>query len=891
MPGLFLFIPLIAALAYRAGRGVGLWTALLATVAAWAYLLPPAGTWPAVEATLPTLALFSITAFGTAEGFARAREMERGRRGVAFATAHLAAIVESSDDAIFSKSMDAVILSWNLGAERLYGYTPEEAVGRPVAMLAPPERPDEIPTLMARLRKGETIARFDTVRVRKDGGRVDVALTISPIRDDTGRIIAASTIARDISIRLRLEQRQQLLADVTAALSGAAIPSQVAHAIVEHATEGLGASAAALWLTTQDGTFELLASLGYAEEFVNRWRRVAPGQDRHLDEAVKTGTVVWHDVAFESDGQPGVATRTPGGPPDGIREGAGAVVPLMLETAVTGVLSLHFAPPRRLDDDEVDFMLTLGRQCAQAFERARLYAHEHKTAATLQRALLPAGMPEVPGLRLRAVYAPSTQEPAIGGDWYDVFRLPDGRVALAIGDVVGRGVEAAVVMGQVRQTVRAAALEGHPPAEALAIASQVIRLSHEHEGMTTAIFGIFDPATNVFAYATAGHPAPVLANTAGVRLLPSGGLPLGFLDAPAAPSWTVELLPGSLLVLHTDGLIESTRDPAGGQEALLRAVAREADDRSPDAARTILERVVGDASPDDIAIVTLAVDPQPLDRLDLVLPAQPSSLRLMRHALRQLSRGLGLDEETVSALMIASGEAVNNVIEHAYGALPGVVSLRAVPAEGQLRVAVQDRGRWRPERAHNTGGRGLDLIRALADEVDIVTAPAGTTVTFAVPLPAKAAGAVAAPTDARPAEHSSPIVRRVGGAPRSGAAAADWQHWRTRVVDDVPVVEIAGDVDLDNVGRFKIMIQDACAHARRGAVVLSLSQVRYFDSQGFRALLQSGQRLTTMRCMLLLVLAPGAPLRPVLEAMDVTAVLPVFDSLPDAITAARVRES
>ncbi|HEV2440098.1 MAG TPA: SpoIIE family protein phosphatase [bacterium] len=892
-PGLFLFLPPIAALSYRAGRGVGLWTALLATVASWLYLLPPTDSWPAVEGTLPILALFAITAFGAAEGFARARESERRRRGVEFATAHLAAIVESSDDAIFSKSMDAVILSWNLGAERLYGYTPAEAVGRPVAMLAPPEHPNEIPTLMARLRKGETITRFDTVRVRKDGSRVDVALTISPIRDHTGCIIAASTIARDISSRLRLEQRQRLLVDVTAALSGAATPGQVAHAVVEHAAAGLGAPAAALWLTTREGTFELLASMGYVEGFADRWRRVAPGQDRHLDEAVRSGTVVWHDVAFESDGQPGVATRDGGRgvSPDGVREGAGAVVPLMLQTSVMGALSLHFAPPRRLDDDEVDFMLTLGRQCAQAFERARLYAHEHQTAVTLQRALLPAGMPDVPGMRLRAVYSPSTQDPGVGGDWYDVFRLPDGRVALSIGDVVGRGVEAAVVMGQVRQTVRAAALEGHPPAETLAIASQVIRLSHEHEGMTTAIFGIFDPATNVLAYATAGHPAPVLANKAGVRLLPCGGLPLGFLDGPAAPSWTAELPPGSLLVLHTDGLIEATRDPVGGQEALLRAVAREADEHSADAARAILARVVGEAAPDDIAIVTLAVDPQPLDRLDLVLPAQPSSLRLMRHALRQLSRGLGLDEETVSALMIASGEAVNNVIEHAYGASPGVVSLRATPSEGLLRVAVQDRGRWRPERAHNTGGRGLDLIRALADEVDVVTAPAGTTVTFAVSLPAKAAGAGAGPTEARSAEPSAPVVRRVGGGPRSGAASADWQHWRTRVVDDVPVVEIAGDVDLDNVGRFKTMIQDASAHARRGAVVLSLSQARYFDSQAFRALLQNGQRLTTMRCMLLLVLAPGAPLRPVLEAMDVTAVLPVFDSLPDAITAARVRES
>ena len=249
-PGLFLYVPPIAALAYRAGRAAGLLAALLATATVWAYLMRPIDSWPAVTSTLPVLILFAVTVFGVAEGFARARDGTRRRRGVEYGTAHLAAIVESSDDAIFSKSMDAVILSWNLGAQRLYGYTAEEAVGRPVAMLAPPERPDEIPAIMVRLRNGETISRFETVRVRKDRGRVDVALTISPIRDGEGRIIAASTIVRDISSRLRLERRQHFLVEFTAALSGAVTRGQVAQAVVEHVTAALGAAAAALWLAT-----------------------------------------------------------------------------------------------------------------------------------------------------------------------------------------------------------------------------------------------------------------------------------------------------------------------------------------------------------------------------------------------------------------------------------------------------------------------------------------------------------------------------------------------------------------------------------------------------------------------------------------------------------------
>jgi PAS domain S-box-containing protein len=123
----------------------------------------------------------------------------------------LAAIIESSDDAVISKNLDGVIMSWNSGAERLFGYTAEEAIGRPVTMLIPPERIDEEPGILARVRRGERIDHYDTVRRRKDGSAIDISLTVSPIRDSDGTIIGASKIARDITERKQAEQRQQLL--------------------------------------------------------------------------------------------------------------------------------------------------------------------------------------------------------------------------------------------------------------------------------------------------------------------------------------------------------------------------------------------------------------------------------------------------------------------------------------------------------------------------------------------------------------------------------------------------------------------------------------------------------------------------------------------------------
>jgi len=123
----------------------------------------------------------------------------------------LAAIIENSDDAVISKNLDGVITSWNGGAERLFGYTAEEAIGRPVTMLMPPERIDEEPGILARIRRGERIDHYDTVRRHKDGSPIDISLTVSPIKDADGRIIGASKIARDISERKRAEQQQQLL--------------------------------------------------------------------------------------------------------------------------------------------------------------------------------------------------------------------------------------------------------------------------------------------------------------------------------------------------------------------------------------------------------------------------------------------------------------------------------------------------------------------------------------------------------------------------------------------------------------------------------------------------------------------------------------------------------
>jgi PAS domain S-box-containing protein len=131
-----------------------------------------------------------------------------GHKTVQHASAHLAAIVESSEDAIIGKTLEGIIVSWNAGAQRIYGYTPEEAIGQPISILIPPDHPDELPRIMKRIKRGERVAHYETVRVRKDGTRLDISLTVSPIRDDAGVITGASAVARDITESKELDRRK-----------------------------------------------------------------------------------------------------------------------------------------------------------------------------------------------------------------------------------------------------------------------------------------------------------------------------------------------------------------------------------------------------------------------------------------------------------------------------------------------------------------------------------------------------------------------------------------------------------------------------------------------------------------------------------------------------------
>jgi anti-sigma regulatory factor (Ser/Thr protein kinase) len=193
------------------------------------------------------------------------------------------------------------------------------------------------------------------------------------------------------------------------------------------------------------------------------------------------------------------------------------------------------------------------------------------------------------------------------------------------------------------------------------------------------------------------------------------------------------LEPGNLLVFYTDGLIEFDHNIIEGEEKLAQAVAAEVESQTPDPSAAIARRIIVDPPKDDVALLTISIASQSLDHVDLVTSSVPTSARVIRQALRRFALSTGLDNVRTSDFLTASGEAISNVIEHAYGIDQGTLHVRAFREDGDIVVKVMDRGAWR-DGLRQGSGRGLPIMRALMKEVEIERSGQGTTVSMRMPL-------------------------------------------------------------------------------------------------------------------------------------------------------------
>jgi PAS domain S-box-containing protein len=287
-------------------------------------------------------------------------------------------------------------------------------------------------------------------------------------------------------------------------------------------------------------------------------------------------------------------------------------LPLLAAGAPLGALRFSFNRPRRITEEERVFLEALAGQCALAVERAEMYEREHTAAVTLQRSLLPDKLPEVPGLALDARYLPVTRNMEIGGDWYDVFRLPDQRLAVIVGDVMGKGLQAAAGMGRVRNALRALALTDPRPAAVLSGLDRLFSATELEEQVTTVSYLVIDPETGEGQAGNAGHLPTLLLTPGALPVLDQAeaGTPLGWPSPRKQHAF--RLPPGSTAVFYSDGLVENrVRGLDAGLDELV-SIAAGAPEDLQDAPGRLLQYLLdhmlaGHEQDDDVTVLVMHV--------------------------------------------------------------------------------------------------------------------------------------------------------------------------------------------------------------------------------------------------------------------------------------------
>jgi anti-sigma regulatory factor (Ser/Thr protein kinase)/putative methionine-R-sulfoxide reductase with GAF domain len=401
-------------------------------------------------------------------------------------------------------------------------------------------------------------------------------------------------------------------------------------------------------------------------------------------------------------------------------------VPLVVQGETLGVLHVGTLTPRRFTAEDTELLQLVGDRVALTVH-AGLYERERQVARTLQRSLLPERLPTLPGIRLATRYQPASGG-EVGGDWYDAFLLPNGSLAIAIGDVVGRGLGAASAMGRLRNALRAYAMDLTSPGDVLTRMDRLLQQLEPGE-MATVLYGVIDPGQLTFRFACAAHLPPTLRDPDGsVRLVAvEPGPPLGAGVGGGFTEHQEQLHPGSAIVLCTDGLIERRgRSLDDGFRRLGEACAEDVEPEKR--CDLIMERLLGDSEiDDDVALLVIEVATDNDNQWQTSLRADATQLVLLRRVLHRWLTGRGIEPNLVYDVLVGCGEAVANAIEHAYGPSGGVIRIGANRAPDALIVIVRDFGRWRSPRVAYRG-RGILMMQELADSVEISPSDTGTTV-------------------------------------------------------------------------------------------------------------------------------------------------------------------
>jgi PAS domain S-box-containing protein len=513
--------------------------------------------------------------------------------------AHMEQVVAGTQDAVLSKDLEGVVTTWNPAAERLYGYTAEEAIGRHVSFLIPDELKHEVQSILAGVRRGERLDTHETRRLRKDGTIVDVSLTISAIGSPARGLYGASVVARDITIERRRRRAREFLIAATRDLDASLDPVETARNIVTKAVPDL-AEVCIIDFIREDGWIgDSVAAAGVpgAAEKLERIRRDSPLDPEGSHPVAKVlradEPMIFHDLGNPEVAGTYVQTDEHQAFVDDAGYESAAVVGLIARGRQIGALSfLHARANVRYEPEELEFLTELGDRAALALDNARLYQERDAIARNLQRGLRPPRPVRIEGLESSVIFEAAGRGIEIGGDLYDVLPTVDGCWVL-IGDVAGKGSAAAGVSVAVRHAVRGLTREVDEPEEVL---SRVNELLLEGTGLndfaTAMLVRLRQGAEGwTLAAASAGHPPAVHVRKGGARLL-GGGTVLGALQDAKVQRHDAPLAAGDTLLFYTDGWLEAG-PPSEHREPL--ELARLAEYLAPLALEEMTARLRGDA--------------------------------------------------------------------------------------------------------------------------------------------------------------------------------------------------------------------------------------------------------------------------------------------------------
>ncbi|HEU6449570.1 MAG TPA: PAS domain S-box protein [Verrucomicrobiae bacterium] len=298
------------------------------------------------------------------------------RKRAESAAQHLAAIVESSDDAIVGKDLNATIKSWNAGAERVFGYKPEEIIGKSILTIIPPERQVEEAEILSRIHRGQAVKHFETVRVRKDGSKIDVSLTISPVKNAEGKIIGASKIARDITDRKRADQQQQAIYNLVASVNRAAELSEIYELALEAIIRCQNTDRASILLFDADNVMRFKAWRGLSPEY----RMAVEGHSPWKHNELSPEPIFIHDIATAK------LEKELRGTIEGEKIRALAFIPISYEKHLLGKFMVYYRQPHQFTAEEIRPAETIASQIAFAIERKRVETELKRAMDEAERA-------------------------------------------------------------------------------------------------------------------------------------------------------------------------------------------------------------------------------------------------------------------------------------------------------------------------------------------------------------------------------------------------------------------------------------------------------------------------------------------------------------------------